>query len=891
MGQRRRVVGAVAVGAVGLVAVASCVGAWQFEASLPPIAPLANYEPPAVTVMLDRNGVVIGELYEERRYVLPIEEIPTRVQDAFIAAEDASFRSHWGLDFVGIARAAAKNVDAGRAAQGASTITQQVVKNLVLNDRQKSLTRKLKEVVLALEVEWTYEKDHILFLYLNSIYLGAQSYGVEAAARTYFGKHVAELTLGESAMLAGLPQRPSDYNPYRNFDRAKERQSYVLGRMVANGMVTEAEAEAARQETITLRSPDNLFLAQAPHFTEHVRRQLVDRFGEEMAHQGGLTVVTTCDVALQQAAQAAVSDRVTELDHESGYRRADLETLPLDAIPDWRREAHRRLDGASLTADVEYEAVVLSVANDKARVAVGEQELMLLIQDHRWISARGTAWSFRERIATQEERSRYWHELDLRRQAEEAAVADRVARGLPPEPPPDPTASTVEEIEQPGEQILEEGDLVRVKLLPGRTGVSADRRTLPAAQLVQDRDLEGALLSMELDTGAVRALVGGADFQGSQFNRATQGRRQVGSTFKPFVYAAAIESRELTAASVVSDLPVSIRIAGNKWWSPRGGGSEEPYTLAKALALSRNVVAVRTMTMIDDGMDNDVVYNLARRLGLGGPPTHTLPADWRSTPETQYLCPFTPENVSAVFCRDHLPELPEGTVMEEHRAGITEGTDHICRSCDFSLGLGSASLTLQEMVRAYSVFGTGGHLVEPYTIEEVRDRRGNVLYRAEPQRPQVLDPGVAHIVNFMLQDVIVRGTGHKARELGVTLAGKTGTTDDGRDAWFIGMSPTVITGVWIGFDTPQTIGEKATGGRIALPVWIRYMREVVDEDARWPEPAAESVVWAQVEETTGGRVTEGGRRFPFLPGTLPAMSAPTATSTETATPPTGLDLD
>jgi penicillin-binding protein 1A len=882
--------GGVVVGVgVAVVGAAGLGGWWWFVSGLPPVDTLANYAPAEATILYDRNGEVLGELYEERRYVVPIEDIPEVVQQAFVAAEDASFRSHGGVDYMGIARAALRNVDDGRASQGASTITQQVVKNLILDDRTKSIERKLKEVALAWELESQFDKDYILFLYLNSIYLGAQSYGVEAAARTYFGKRATEMTLGEAALIAGLPQRPSDYNPYKNMERAKQRQDYVLKQMVAKGFVTQEAADEARAQVIELRAPDNAFLDNAPDFTEHVRRLLVERFGEEAVNKGGLRVVTTCDLTLQRLAKDAVMKQVTELDRQSGFRRAGRVTLSPDAIPAWRAE---RASELPLEPGRVYEAVALSVASDRARLAIGDREVMLAIEDHRWISPRGYGGNFLERLASEDEKREFWQ---WRKAQDDKAAADAAARleaGLPePEVLVDPNTP---QREPPGQPMLREGDLLRVTLIPGKTAKARDGRDLPRALLYQDRELEGALLSMELETGAVRALVGGADFGVSQFNRATQGRRQVGSTFKPFVYAAAIEKRSHTAATVVSDMGVSVKLANDKYWTPRGSGDETsaPMTLTVALARSRNAVLVRTLIKLDEWMDGDVVYSFARRLGLGGPPTDALPADWQPTPQTQYLCPWTSEWVSAEYCRDHQPPFEgEAPDMKEHRRTVKEDTEHLCRSCDYSIGLGSASLTLAEMVRAYSAFGSGGKLVEPQYIEEVRDRHGELLYVLEPQRPQVIDPGVAYIVNSMLQAVVTRGTGHTAKKLNVPLAGKTGTTDEGRDAWFIGMSPRVVTGVWVGFDTPQPIGQKATGGRIALPVWIEYMRGAVKPDEAWPAPSPEHVVFASIDEGSGLRSSEGGVRYPFLPGTVPGAGAPKPVEVVPVEEPPGLDVD
>lgn len=878
--KRRLVIGTVILFTLGSAAVG--VPAWwkwtEVTADLPDVAQLDTYEPPEATILYDRNGEVIGELYEERRYVLPIEQIPPMVQNAFIAAEDASFREHGGIDYVGILRAMWRNADEGRVAQGASTITQQVVRNLLLLDRQKTVERKLREVALAWRLEERFSKDYILYLYLNSIYMGAQSYGVEAAARTYFGKHAADLTLGEAALLAGLPQRPSDYNPYKNLDRARLRETYVLEQMVDKGFVDQAAADAAAAEPTTLSPPDNHFLDNAPHFTEHVRRLLVDELGEEMVNKGGLRVITTCDLGLQQVAQQSVQSQVTKLDRQSGFRRAHVQTLPGEPeIAEWRTRQEDELKGDAAVSILEdgrtYDAVVLAVGSDKARVAIGQHEVMLSIADHRWMHPQHAAGSFAEKIATEDALEDY-HEAIARAKAK--ADADALAAGIDPNAPVDPNAPPATpryNVPAPGEPLLQAGDLIKVTVDLKRTLKDKKGNPLPAGVIYQPRELEGALFSMEVQTGAVRALVGGADFTSSQFNRAIQGRRQVGSTFKPFVYGAAIESKKATAATIIADAPISIPLAGGKFWQPKDYGDEYEgnMTIAKAVALSKNTALVRTILLIDEGMNNDLVYKFARKLGLGGPPSGEVPEGWAPQPDNEYLCPWTTEWVSSVMCLDHYPPRPDADTVKikEHRKEVRRDTEHYCRSCDYSVGLGSTSLTLAEMVRAYATYGNFGKLVEPYYIQEVRDRHGKVIKTAPTaEPPQVIDPGVATVMNFMLQGVVERGTAAKARELKITIAGKTGTTNEGRDAWFIGMTPDIITGVWVGFDTPTPIGGRATGGKVALPVWMEYMKVATPADKKWPDPPEGSVEWASISEATGFKA-DGGRRYPFLPGTVP----------------------
>lgn len=879
----RVALGLAGVGALGL-ALAAIPAQKEYErltADLPDVHLLDTFEPPEATVLYDRHGQVLGELYEERRYVLPIEEIPPLVRDAFIAAEDANFHSHGGIDYLGIVRAVIRNADEGRMAQGASTITQQVVRNLLLLNREKTVERKLREAVLAWRLEEAYEKDQILFFYLNTIYLGSQAYGVEAAARTYFGKHAKDLSLAEAAVLAGLPQRPSDYSPYKNMSAAKARQRYVLDQMVDKEMVDQATADAAAAAELQLVPPDNHFLDNAPHFTEHVRRLLVERFGEETVNKGGLRVTTTCDLAMQRLAQEAVAAQVTKEDRKSGFRRASVTTLDdEDAIGVWRETQEEQLRGEAVHSILEdgrvYDAVILGIASERMRVGVGDNELMLSIADHKWVHPQHQAWSFTDRV------------IDPRL----AVMAAAPPAAVDPAAPVDPATAPVVAAPPPpprGDPLFYVGDLIKVEVDLDRRIKDRKGKELPAAVIYQPRELEAALLSMELDSGAVRALVGGADFTSSQFNRAIQGRRQVGSTFKPFVYAAAIESKKVTAATLVPDEPVAIPLAGGKVWQPKNYGDKYsgPMTLARGLAESKNVVLVRTLILADEWMNRDLVYKFARRLGLGGPPTGELPEGSRPTPDDEYLCPWTTEWVSSVFCLDHYPprEDEAEVPIQKHRPSVKRDTRHYCRSCDYTVGLGSASLTLEEVVRGYSTFGTGGQMVQPYYIESVEDRYGNVIFTAEPKKTPVVEEGVATVVNFMLQGVVQRGTATKARELKLPIAGKTGTTNEGRDAWFIGMTPDVLTGVWVGFDTPQSMGERATGGKMALPIWMDYMKVAAAEvKNQWPAPPGSrkkgeppaptgGVEWVPISEASGLK-GDGGRMYPFLPGTVPKLAPP-----------------
>lgn len=843
-------------------------GYWYFSQDLPSIDALRGYEPATVTVVTDRNGEIIGELFEERRYVVPLEQIPDHVQNAFLAAEDANFWNHGGIDYMGIARAMGRNLAQGRLAQGASTITQQVARNFLLT-RDKKLERKIKEILLSWRIEDAYTKEHILYLYLNEIFLGSQAYGVEAASRAYFGKGVADISVAEAAILAGLPQRPSDYSPHRNFEKARSRQAYVVQQMIAKGYLTEAAGREALDEEIRIVPRGSAFLEQAPHFTEHVRRQLVERYGEDRVLREGLQVRATADMALQRHAQQVVGQGVHEVDQRMGYRRA-VETLASDAAIEARRKAQEETlrkawamaqDPAGRVAppDVSVlepgdvlEAVVLEAKPKWVRVGIGAHEAIIPLAWSRWVYEPNPARSWRFREAN-----------DL------TALVDTDEDGKADTP------------------ILQKGDVVLVKVESTSTtdselakafaGTPGADRSLVAARLWQKPEVEGALLSMDVETGAVRAMVGGADFTQSQFNRAVQSRRQVGSTFKPIVYAAALESRAVTPASMIADAPLAFATADEFVWKPANYGNDYlgNITLRKALAMSRNTCTVRVLEAMDPGMNNDVVYRFARKLGIGGPPLHELPDDWTPKPDNDLLCPWTLETPSSTICMDRWPPKDPDISNTEHRRRLQPGDEYWCRSCDMSMGLGSASMTMEELVRAYSAFATDGLLVEPYYVEEVRDRHGNVLESREKREfPQVVEPETAAITRWLLRGVVEGGTGYEAnKELGLDgLAGKTGTTNDEKDAWFVGFTNDVITAVWVGFDQPRSLGVSSTGGRTALPLWIDYMREAAPKSSDRPFRMTGSIEWAQIDEETGRRVRSGGRAYPFIAGTAPEAS-------------------
>ncbi len=741
----------------------------------------------------------MGEIYEKRRYVVAYSNIPDLLKQAFVSAEDASYWKHSGVDPMGILRAMLRNISEGRMSQGASTITQQVARTFLLS-REKKIARKIREMILARRIEKSLNKEQILYLYLNQIYLGSGAYGVEAAARTYFDKHVEDLNLSEAAMIAGLPQRPSDYSPHNNFPKAKTRQRYVLEQMVDEGYITTQQADQALAAPLNIVQRTNEFLVTAPYFTEHIRRHLVDTYGFERVYNEGLIATATCDLSLQRVAQQAVSRGVQTADQNFGWRGAET-TIKEDEIQTYLATSEKTLcksEAAEADATGQaspptqstlkigsiYEGVVMDVQKKHGIVGVGRHRVILALSETRWGFKPNPKRSWRYR------------QLDDMRNA------------------------------------LSRGDIVKVKIKaldwretkPFAKYSEAGTGPFLAGLLYQDPELQGALLSFRLSDGAVQSMVGGRDFSDSEFNRCVQAHRQVGSTFKPFVYTAAIKSRRFTTGTMLQDAPLIMNTLNEKLWKP--GNYGEDYmgniTLRKALALSRNVCTVRVLATL--GMD--AIYEMAKLLGIK----------------------------SDIDLMD--PDCDDAT-----------------KPClGLSAGLGASSLTMLELARAYSVFPKLGKLVEPVFIEKVLDRKGNVLeQRDRPGSEQVLEPDVAGIGLWLLREVATSGTGARSNQLGLHLGGKTGTTNDFRDAWFVGFNPDILTAVWVGYDTPRSMGVSSTGGRIALPIWMDYMREAVPKEKDRDFPEIPGVVWAAIDEATG-RVAKGGRGMPFLPGTVPSNS-------------------
>ena len=771
-----------------LVAAAAVIYIGDLAEDLPDYEVLARYEPPVTTRMYSVDGQLMGEFARQRRLFLPIQAVPDRVKAAFLSAEDKNFYSHSGVDFLALARAMATNVDIvlsgdNRRLVGGSTITQQVAKNFLLSS-DRTVDRKVKEALLAFRIEQAYSKDRILELYLNEIFFGAGSYGIAGAALTYFGKAVNELDLHEAAYLAALPKAPSNYHPFDDTAAAIGRRNWIIDRMVENGYVTHEAAEIAKDEPLGVnfrRSGEFVFASE--YFTEEVRQQIIERYGNDALYEGGLSVRTTLDPQIQNEARLALQRGLIDFDRDRGWRGP---VGQIDIAGDWGPA----LGAFDLLRDVPEwtPAVVLETGDDGVLIGLRpDRKLGGGVTDER---VRGTIprddldWAFRLRD--------------------------------------DGGVSRADSIDQ----VLRPGDVVHVSKAVGE-GVAEDAYTLQ-----QVPEVSGALVAMDPNTGRVLAMAGGFSFHESQFNRATQAYRQPGSSFKPFVYAAALDNG-YTPASVIMDAPISI-ISGGEVWEPKNydGSVSGPSTLRLGIERSRNLMTVR----LAQDMGMRLVSEYAEQFGVY-------------------------DSLSPVL----------------------------------AMSLGAGETTVLRMVTAYAVLANGGRQIQPSMIDRIQDRYGRTVYRQdrrqceacdagqwlgqdEPQlvdtRQIVLDPMTAYQMTSMMEGVIQRGTATALRELGRPIAGKTGTTNDYKDAWFIGYTPTLVTGVYIGFDKPTPMGRGATGGQLAAPVFKQFMASVLEDRPMTDFTIPAGMTQIQIDRKTGMRAVEDGDIIveAFKPGTGPADS-------------------
>ncbi|OZA26923.1 MAG: penicillin-binding protein [Hydrogenophilales bacterium 17-64-11] len=722
----------VSLGVVG-TALAGLAAALIYP-NLPPLEALTDYKPKLPLRVYTADGALIGEFGEERRAFIVIDKVPQYMKQAIIAAEDERFYTHGGVDTLGILRAAGSNLLSGGAKEGASTITMQVARNFFLSN-EKTLTRKLSEAMLAMKIEHNLSKDKILELYINQIYLGQRAYGFEAAARTYFGKPMQELSLAEFAMLAGLPKAPSRYNPVVNFPRAKARQEYVLGRMRTLKFIDQPTWQAAVKQKLVIRQARQQTDVSADYVAEMVRQALFEKYGESI-YSSGYKAVTTLRRAQQAAANLAVWHGIADYDQRHGYRGPEKQvSLPADGT---RREAAiaGALEDLAPVSDMQPAVVVAASAKliraqlrDGAVVDISDNSL-------KWVAN--------------------W-------------VAGKKGRQLSP------------------------GAVVRVQAT-GRK---------PHWRLAQLPEVEAALVALNPQDGAITALVGGFDFNRNKFNRVTQAWRQPGSSFKPFIYSAALE-KGYTPATIINDAPLSLAAeeAGGTAWEPQNydGSTSGPVRMRSALTKSLNLVSIRILQGIGPYYARDYI----RRFG------------------------FDPAR--------HPPYL--------------------------TMALGAGSVTPLQMAAAYGVFANGGFGVKPYLIDKVYDKDGRLLMQASPQHaggnaPRVIDPRNAWLMTTMMQDVVRYGTAARAGQLGRgDIAGKTGTTNDARDTWFAGYNPGLVAIVWMGYDQPRSLGRRETGSQSALPIWMSFMDVALKGTPQtgWAMPGG--IISVKIDPATGARLPD-----------------------------------
>ncbi len=763
---------------VGVAATAGLL--WHYSKDLPDYSQLQDYEPPVMTRVHAADGSLVAEYARERRLYIPIQAVPKLVINAFLAAEDKNFYEHGGLDFFGIARAAvnyAQNFGSSRRPQGASTITQQVAKNFLLSN-EVSFTRKIKEALLALKIERTYSKDKILELYLNEIYLGLGAYGIASASLTYFDKGVNEITVPEAAYLAALPKAPNNYHPFRQRERALERRNWVIDQMAQDGFITNAQAETAKRTALGVtQKATSTHTFAAEYFAEEVRRELYDRYGEKKLYDGGLSVRTTLDTKLQVLARQTLTEGLVRFDETQGWRGP---VAKIDISGDWGV----KLADVKALADVApwRLAVVLETSDQSARIGLppGREPggYVSKERDVGIVPLDGVKWAR--------------------------------TGGKP--------------VSKVG-QVLNSGDVVYVE--PAKLAGQYRLHQVP--------EVSGAMVVEDPWTGRVLAMVGGFSYDQSQFNRATQALRQPGSSFKPIVYAAALDNG-YTPSTLILDGPIEVdQGPGLGTWKPENYENNfyGPSTLRFGVEHSRNVMTVR----------------LAQDLGM----------------------PLIAEYAKRFGVYDELPPY-------------------------LSFALGAGETTLMRMVTAYAMFDNGGRRVKPTLIDRIQDRYGHTVYRhderecigcdakkwgnqPEPslidRREQVLDPMTAYQITSIMEGVVLRGTAAGAgfqKEVGKPVAGKTGTTNDEKDAWFIGYTPDIVVGVYMGYDKPRHLGRGATGGHLSAPIVKDFLKVALADKPAVPFRVPPGIKLIRVDLKTGQRAGPGTERpilEAFKPGTAP----------------------
>lgn len=772
-----------------LAIIGVAVGAVMFSyyaKDLPDYSQLSKYDPATLTRLYAANGKLLAEYATEKRVFVPLSAIPKSVINAFLSAEDKNFYNHTGIDYTGLARAVVnniKNYGQGKSLVGGSTITQQVVKNFLLSN-EKSIERKIKEAILAMRISQVYSKDKILELYLNEIYLGLGSYGVAAAAQNYFNKSLDELTIEEVALLAAEPKAPAQYNPRKNYDAAKERRDWVIERMREDGHITLEQEKIAKDTPILMRNRDVTDTARADFFSEEVRRTLSGMYGSDVLYGGGLVVKTTLNPELQIAADKALQKALIEYDRRRGYRGA---LAHITSEKDWKsnlialakEHAYHLLDNQKL-------AVVSSLDESKAQV---------IFEDDKRGTLPFSLMKWTRRVIADGKIG-----AEVKKPSDILKVGDVVI------------ASSLSEEE---EKIINPRKPVNSKK------TSDNKKSVDVVDskkiwsLAQVPEVNGAMVVLDPHTGRVLAMSGGYAYGGTEFNRATQAKRQPGSSFKPFVYLASLENGS-KPTDIILDEPVEMsQGAGMSAWRPSNYHGEYlgPTTMRVGLEKSRNTMTVR----IAQAMGLDKVLEISKRFGIYDKP-----------------------------------------------------------ASNFSIVLGATETTLLHMVNAYGMIANGGKKISPSLIERIDDRHGKIIYRRDDRvcsdckivdlsaigkdvsppelpdiREQIADPRVIYQLTSMLQGVATRGTAARSKEIGKIVAGKTGTTNDSLDTWFIGFTPDLVAGVFVGYDKPRTLGKRETGSSVALPAFISFMKDALADVPNKPFRVPRGIQLVKVDLHTG----------------------------------------
>lgn len=769
--------GLVSLGFIGLiVGVAAIILALNYYSQdLPDHKQLQNYEPSIVTRIYAGDGRLMAEFSKEKRVFVSITDVPDRVKHAFIAIEDQNFYKHQGVDYKAIVRAALSNIrnlGMGRRPEGASTITQQVAKNFLLTNEVR-IERKIREAILANRIEKALTKEQILELYLNEIYLGSGAYGVAAAALHYFDKSLDELEIAEAAYLAALPKAPNNYHPVRHTKAATERRNFVISRMLAENYITEGEAELARLKPLEVVEKDDDNIVRAPYFAEEIRRELAKTYEDEGLYTGGLAVRSSIDPELQKIAQQSLRNGLIAYDRRHGYRGA-FQTLK--TISDWREQL-RNIDKPIEIIDSWHLAAVLEVTDNEAKLGfVNKPQGTLALENAKW----------------------------ARKYLNEGYALGPAITSLT--------------------QVVSVGDVIIVEAL-------AKDKTY---ELQQVPDIQGALIAMDPHTGRVLAMQGGWAYKygSSEFNRATQAKRQPGSAFKPFVYLAALD-KGFTPATLVLDAPFVIEDRPGNFWKPSNYSNEfyGPTPIRVGVEKSKNLMTVRLADFI--GMET--ISDYAAKFGI----------------------------------MDNMP-------------------------AQLSMSLGAGETTLLDLTAGYAVFVNGGKRIMPTFVDRIQDRNGSTIFKHDKRdclncgarirwqnqdapdvpdnREQIADPRTAYQIVSMLEGTVQRGTAQRLKSIGYPLAGKTGTTNESKDAWFIGFSPNLVVGVFVGFDNPRSMGKRETGSSVAVPIFKEFMEYALTGKAPVPFRVPSGIRNVQINAETGARANPGDEKKiweAFLIGTEP----------------------